>query len=87
MKGVITLIGGERVDFYGIGKVLIEVKMSELPEDVQKGIIEMYKNKQRKAKVTQDTENIVLCCEDIFDRNKLEKGESLNEQTAEKETN
>lgn len=55
-----------RVTFYGFGKTLIRMKLSELPEDIQQGIIDRFKSREGKFKVTKDTVNIVLACEDIF---------------------
>lgn len=38
-----------RVFPYGMGKYLIEINMNELPEDIQKGLKELYKNKLKNS--------------------------------------
>lgn len=56
----------DRVFAYGFGKTFIRMKLSELPEDIQRGIIDRFKERNGELKVTKDTVNIVLACEDIF---------------------
>lgn len=49
-----------RVIPYGFGKMLITIKISELPQDIQQGIIEHYK------KIKEGTEDIIIVCEKII---------------------
>ena len=56
----------KRVIPYGFGKTLISMKLSELPEDIQQGIIDRFKERKDKLRITKDTVNIVLGCEDIY---------------------
>lgn len=56
----------DRVFPYGFGKTFIRMKLSELPEDIQRRIIDRFKERNGESKVTKDTVNIVLACEDIF---------------------
>ena len=60
----------KRVMPYGLGKTFITMKLSELPEDIQEGIIERYEKREGRGKVTKDSEYIVIACEDIFNFNK-----------------
>ena len=46
------------------------VHLQELPEDIQRGIIERFKERNGDLKVTKDTVNIVIACEDIFANDK-----------------
>jgi hypothetical protein len=57
-----------RVVPYGFGKILITIKMSELPQDIQQGIIEY----DEKLKIKEDTDNIIIVCEKII--SKKDKG-------------
>lgn len=56
----------KRVMCYGLGKTFIRMKLNELPEDIQNGIIERYEKREGKLKIMKDTVNIVMACEDIF---------------------
>lgn len=55
-----------RVFPYGCGKTIVRMKLNELPNDIQKSIIQRYKKREGYLKITEDTVNIVLVCEDIF---------------------
>lgn len=55
-----------RVLPYGIGKTFIIIRLDELPKDIQQGIIDRFEKRDDKLKVTKDTVNIVIACEDIF---------------------
>lgn len=55
-----------RIMPYGFGKIFIRMRLDELPEDIQNEIIERYKKREGKLKITKDTVNIVMACEDIF---------------------
>lgn len=57
-----------RVISYGIGKTLVTLRMDELPSDIQEGIICRYRERAGPSRVTGDTEEIVLVCEDIVPR-------------------
>ena len=60
----------KRVIPYGFGKTFIRMELKELPEDIQRGIIERFKERNGDLKVTKDTVNIVITCEDIFANDK-----------------
>lgn len=51
---------------YGFGKTFIRMRLDELPEDIQNEIIERYEKREGKLKITRNTVNIVMACEDIF---------------------
>lgn len=55
---------------YGFGKTFIRMRLDELPKDIQKGIIDRFEKRKGKLKITDDTINIVLVCEDIFVKDK-----------------
>lgn len=55
-----------RVLPYGFGKTFIRMRLDELPKDIQKEIIDRFKKREDKLRITEDTINIVLACEDIF---------------------
>lgn len=55
-----------RVMSYGFGKTFIRMRLDELPEDIQNEIIERYEKREGKLKITRNTVNIVMACEDIF---------------------
>lgn len=55
-----------RVMPFGLGGTFIKMKLNELPEDIQQGIIDRFKQREGKLKITVDTVNIVLACSDIF---------------------
>lgn len=55
-----------RVLPYGISKTFIRIRLDELPKDIQQGIIDRFEKRDDKLKVTKDTVNIVIACEDIF---------------------
>lgn len=42
------------------------MRLDELPEDIQNEIIERYEKREGKLKITRNTVNIVMACEDIF---------------------
>lgn len=54
-----------RVLPYGFGKTFIKMRLNELPEDIQQGIIDRFEKREGKLKVTKDTVNILIACEDI----------------------
>lgn len=54
-----------RVLPYGFGKTFIKMRLDELPEDIQQGIIDRFEKREGKLKVTKDTVNILIACEDI----------------------
>lgn len=54
-----------RVLPYGFGKTFIKMRLDELPEDIQQGIIDRFEKREGKSKVTKDTVNILIACEDI----------------------
>lgn len=56
----------KRVMPYGIGKTFIKMKFQELPKDIQDGIIERFEKREGNLKITKNTINIVIACEDIF---------------------
>lgn len=58
----------KRVIPYGFGQTFISMKLEELPKDIQEGIIERFQAREGHLKVTKDTVNIILCCQDIFAR-------------------
>ena len=60
----------KRVMPYGLGKTFIRMEFQELPKDIQEGIIERFKKRDGNLKVTKDTVNIVIACEDIFANDK-----------------
>ena len=60
----------KRVMPYGFGKTFIRMDIQELPNDTQKGIIERFEKRDGNLKVTKDTVNIVIACEDIFANDK-----------------
>lgn len=41
------------------------MRLDELPEDIQQGIIDRFEKREGKLKVTKDTVNILIACEDI----------------------
>ena len=55
-----------RVMPYAFGKTFIRMRLDELPKDIQKGIIDRFEKREGKLRITEDTINIVLACEDIF---------------------
>ena len=55
-----------RVINYGFSGVFISIRLDELPEDIQKGIIARYGKRNGDLKITENTKNIVLACKDIF---------------------
>lgn len=60
----------ERIISYGFGKTFIRMRLDELPKDIQKSIIKRFEKREGKLKITDDTINIVLVCEDIFANDK-----------------
>ena len=63
---VLLLAIKNRVLPYGIGKTFIIIRLDELPKDIQQGVIDRFEKRDDKLKVTKDTVNIVIACEDIF---------------------
>ena len=77
----------KRVIPYGFGKTFIRMEFQELPKDIQEWIIERFKERNGDLKVTKNTINIVIACEDIFANDKwifrfiwLKKGEVIYEE-------
>ena len=60
----------KRVMPYGFGKTFIRMELQELPKDIQEEIIERFEKRDGNLKVTKDTINIVIACEDIFANDK-----------------
>ena len=60
----------KRVISYGFGKTFIGMELKELPKDIQEGIIKRFEERDGKLKITKDTINIVIVCEDIFANDK-----------------
>lgn len=56
----------KRVRSYGFGKTVIKMKFQELPKDIQEGIIERFEKRDGNSKITKETINIIIACEDIF---------------------
>ena len=54
-----------RVMAYGFGKTFLKLKLEELPKDIQEGIIERFKERKGNHRVTKNTVNIMIACEDI----------------------
>lgn len=54
-----------RVLPYGFGKTFIRMRLDELPKDIQQGIIDRFEQREGKLRITKDTVNIMIVCEDI----------------------
>lgn len=50
-----------KVMSYGLGKALITIKMSDLPKDIQEGLIKLHSNRTDKYRITENTEVVVFC--------------------------
>lgn len=48
---------GRRVSSFGIGKVLIRIRMDELPEDIREGLCELFENSNR---INRETVSLII---------------------------